>query len=1126
MLMQIKWRFTMMLILFFFCMISLPLFSNTGFAGKNPENLELKERSFRPPYLNNRHHFIRNYYPLEYKGQNQVYEIVRDKRGIIYFGNNVYGIMEYDSVTWRNIPLANNNTAFSLSVAEDNTIYVGGYNELGYIKVINGTSRYYSLKNALPEGFSSPGVVSSVKATDEGVYFKAGTNILRWYKGSFSIIRNKASVGFGELFMVREKVFTVESAGTVYQIDGDQIKTVFKENPLIYGDYILRTDVLDIDSTYEIPATFFILPYGEKELLLNSFEFGLVIIGDGDIRLFENEAQQAGLIDQNYAYGSVALSDGTYAISTTSGVVIINQKGKLVGWINEDNGLINNSIRSILADDQNFLWVGTSYGISQILYPSPFSIFNSSCGIKGQIRMSTRLGNAFYVTTSVAAYRSVLSDMDPIGKIFQKIPGIEGETGYIKKYGNSVLIGNINGFFQIIEGQLPEKPNPETQMKTESVTKEYVKRDFLPLSGKDCRFIEVSKKYPGTVYVGTPFDGLFVLQENNNIWNVVANIKIDDQIFFGAEDSQGVLWISGVATGGYSLDFSKGSFVKPEIKNYYTNEGFPEGWYVPSVIENDLYLYTDDTFLRFNQNKKAFLPDKTFFNTLENIGFVWEAPDGNVWGTKGRPRRLRQYIKADDGNFQLQKSPFQRFNNYQIRNIAFDINGTTWFGAGKSLLSYDPRVDFDYQKPFSTLIRKVTVNNTPVFGDGSITGPDSHDSHPILKNRQGRFELPHDHNNIRFDFAGPYVDIEFANRYQVWMEGLSKDWSEVSGSSYKEYNSLPPADYTFHVRSENIYGTKSMETMFHFTILLPWWEKNWFYVSEALLFLILLIISIIMTRSGNPTRFSKTVTLISIVIVFEFIMMKIEPLGETFSGGIPLIQLFLNVMMAMAFGPAQDILEKIISGREIRRKLQIRFEPDSRWTGGTRIPENLQNMDNMEKWIDNFKKKFDDIGRKYVRYIANNWILDKDEKTILSADLEDFFGVLVMFRRHVTKDQPNEFSILEPGDQFSYHIRIFEKQWRGNGTIAPLYAFDLSGFVDWYQTMINRINEMFSDYEKALEDNIFTDREREHIIDLIEYIFERVLVVAKALSIPDDKQHDDMETIVESLKDIDIESLR
>lgn len=44
--------------------------------------------------------FIRNYTPKEYGGSGQVWTVVQDQRGILYFGDED-GILEYDGKTWR-----------------------------------------------------------------------------------------------------------------------------------------------------------------------------------------------------------------------------------------------------------------------------------------------------------------------------------------------------------------------------------------------------------------------------------------------------------------------------------------------------------------------------------------------------------------------------------------------------------------------------------------------------------------------------------------------------------------------------------------------------------------------------------------------------------------------------------------------------------------------------------------------------------------------------------------------------------------------------------------------------------------------------------------------------------------
>ncbi|MCX6334231.1 MAG: hypothetical protein NT092_08005, partial [Bacteroidia bacterium] len=44
--------------------------------------------------------FIRNFPPEEFKAATQNWNVIQDKRGILYF-SNIEGLLEYDGVSWR-----------------------------------------------------------------------------------------------------------------------------------------------------------------------------------------------------------------------------------------------------------------------------------------------------------------------------------------------------------------------------------------------------------------------------------------------------------------------------------------------------------------------------------------------------------------------------------------------------------------------------------------------------------------------------------------------------------------------------------------------------------------------------------------------------------------------------------------------------------------------------------------------------------------------------------------------------------------------------------------------------------------------------------------------------------------
>ena len=68
---------------------------------------------------------IRNFTPEENGGSEQNWSIIQDDRGVMYFGNNDKGILEYDGKTWRQIPIPNNSIVRSLAKDDEGTIYVG-----------------------------------------------------------------------------------------------------------------------------------------------------------------------------------------------------------------------------------------------------------------------------------------------------------------------------------------------------------------------------------------------------------------------------------------------------------------------------------------------------------------------------------------------------------------------------------------------------------------------------------------------------------------------------------------------------------------------------------------------------------------------------------------------------------------------------------------------------------------------------------------------------------------------------------------------------------------------------------------------------------------------------------------
>ena len=69
---------------------------------------------------------ISNFTAKEYKARPQNWDIVEDKRGVLYFGNN-NGILEYDGIFWNTISGMDEQSVNSLDSDPNGTIYAGGF---------------------------------------------------------------------------------------------------------------------------------------------------------------------------------------------------------------------------------------------------------------------------------------------------------------------------------------------------------------------------------------------------------------------------------------------------------------------------------------------------------------------------------------------------------------------------------------------------------------------------------------------------------------------------------------------------------------------------------------------------------------------------------------------------------------------------------------------------------------------------------------------------------------------------------------------------------------------------------------------------------------------------------------
>ncbi len=285
---------------------------------------------------------INNFLKSSYKAGLQNWDIKQDKNGIIYVANNE-GLLTFDGKYWELLPLPNKTIVRSVEVANDNRIYVGGQDEIGYFYPNNhGKLEYYSILNLIPQKDRLLGDIWDIKILNNEIFFRSFNKIIK--------LNNKTAVVYNApnewtfMGISNEKLFVQDRENGIFTFENEIFKPLVLQNTLPQGSEI--TAFVPSSSNAYIITTL-------KNGVYNLFQNQLIKISSPTLELVEKyRIYDATLVDSN-----------TIALATSyNGVHIINKKGNLIQQFNRSQGLQNNNVLSIFIDRQKNHLLGLDKG--------------------------------------------------------------------------------------------------------------------------------------------------------------------------------------------------------------------------------------------------------------------------------------------------------------------------------------------------------------------------------------------------------------------------------------------------------------------------------------------------------------------------------------------------------------------------------------------------------------------------------------------------------------------------------------------------------------------------------------------------------------------------------------------
>jgi ligand-binding sensor domain-containing protein/DNA-binding CsgD family transcriptional regulator len=733
---------------------------------------------------------INNFSKSSYKAGLQNWEIKQDKNGIIYVANNE-GLLTFDGKYWDLLPLPNKTIVRSVAISDDNKIYVGGQDELGYFYPNeHGKLIYHSILHLIPQKDRLLGDLWEIKIIKDNVFFRSFSKIIKFNKKNtvvYNAPKEWSFMGIGN-----ETLFVQDRESGIYTYENEIFKPFILNNPIPKGSEI--TSLLSISAT---------------EFIISTLKNGLFNINNHQLKKISTSILD--VIEKFRIYDATLINNNTIALATSyNGVYIINQQGNFIQNFTRVQGLQNNNVLSIFLDKQKNLWLGLDNGIDCIEYNSAVKKINpSSQGASGYTAL---LHNGiFYAGTSSGLFSvSIQNEKDfSFSKgTFIPVPKAMGQIWSLAEINNQVLIGQHEGASVI-------KNNMAYSLNTNAGFWNFIATDAI---------------YPTQKVIAGNYFGLQFFNYNNNEF-VPAQIipEFKESSRFVTIDKFNNVWVSHPYHGVFKLI--------PEANGKYLIKQYTHEHGLPSInnnhvykIQNEILIATEKGIYTYDKNTDRFIASDFYTKILgeQSIRYLREDTEGNIW-----------FIH--DKSVSVIDDPYKNPNIIHIPELSNRIlSGFEFiYPINKNNIiigSENGFFNIDFEKYSNNNFDvKIQLRNVIIRGsyDSLIYG-----GYDVETNNSSKkiTTINKKWNNILFEYASPLFGQQVNLEYSFRLNGYLNNWSDWNTKTEKEFNNLPSGTYTFEVKARNNLGIESSVVSYSFNILPPWYKSKMAYFIYFLIF--------------------------------------------------------------------------------------------------------------------------------------------------------------------------------------------------------------------------------------------------------------------------------------------------
>lgn len=573
---------------------------------------------------------------------------------------------------------------------------------------------------------------------------------------------------------------------------------------------------------------------------------------------------------------------GTIYFATTNG--ILKKQGNKTSWINTKNGLSVDDMRCIYQDDNGNIWVGSLSGGLMLLDDKGINHFGSTSQVDGfstNTLIEDDSGNVWIGTNNHGLLYCNGNEL--------KHPTEIDKNAVMSPMASTSNLSTGEIWFIDYDGKI-------TKIKNKKVVYSWKFGGIEP-------FRALSVIYTMNGLFITTQQGCYLFNDETHELKKLEEFG-DSYYTYSFLDSSGNVWVMGDPgviykwKNGVIDDFTKQ--INPTLAKGV------HGVYDPY---NKLYWFCTYSGLivwdgtnTFKLHSKNFIQsDYPWSITVDHQGNVWL---GHVNGVEclDIKNKTSLFLSYDQG-----------FTPVETNSCAVlcDREGNVWFGTVTSAT----RIRVNDIKPKKSIVHlwvpQFLVNEQLFF------------KQDLLTNEKNVFELKYNQNNLAIDLLGICYDNAKDIQYTWFLDGFDKKWNLPSTQKKAIYSNLPPGNYVFNAKAIDPNGFESNWIKIYITIKKPVWNRWWFYTLEVLIMAFIIFLSFKFTSNPAQNKLGNLLTLVSILIVFEAILIYVSDYVNAFTGGIPIFQLVMNVLLAGTLHPLELVIRKFMKKWALNKRRKL-----------------------------------------------------------------------------------------------------------------------------------------------------------------------------------------------------------